>query len=143
MSRHTLALAVLPLTSIFFGCAVGPDFVAPEVELADSFVEAAPGSFVAGPVTMELWRSLEEAELDALIERALAENTTIAQALATLSETRALSGLAVYSWFPTVGVGVSGERSQPSAQDPFNPPDVQKTDTYRAGFDMADRKSVV
>jgi len=54
-----------------------------------------------------------------------------------LSETRALSGLAVYSWFPTVGVGVSGERSQPSAQDPFNPPDVQKTDTYRAGFDMA------
>ena len=122
---------------LVFGCAVGPDFVEPEVELADSFVEATPAQYVADPVSMELWRSLEEAELDALIERALAENTTIAQALATLNETRALSGLSVYSWFPTVGIGLNGERSSPSSQDPFNPPDVSKTDTYRAGFDMA------
>jgi len=122
---------------VIHGCAVGPDFVEPEVELADSFVEAEPVAFVAEPVEMELWRSLEEAELDALIERALAENTTIAQAVATLNETRALSGLAFYSWFPTVGIGLSSESSQPSSQDPFNPPDAQKTDIYRAGFDMA------
>jgi multidrug efflux system outer membrane protein len=122
---------------LVYGCAVGPDFEEPEVQLADSFVEASPPDYVADPVAMDLWRGLEEVELNALIERALSENTTIAQALATLNETRALSGLSVYSWFPTVGIGLDGERNSPSAQDPFIPPGVAKTDTYRAGFDMA------
>jgi len=125
------------LCFLVYGCAVGPDFEEPDVQLANSFVEASPSDYVADPVAMNLWRGLEEAELNALIERALSENTTIAQALATLNETRALSGLSVYSWFPTVGIGLDGERSSPSAQDPFNPPNVAKTDTYRAGFDMA------
>ena len=137
MFRYYRAGLAIFGASVVYGCAVGPDFVEPEVELAESFVEATPSAFVAEPVTRDLWRSLDEAELDALIERALAENTTVARALATLNETRALSGLAVYSWFPTVGIGLSAERSQPSSQDPFNPPDAQKTDIYRAGFDMA------
>jgi len=137
MHRFVAIGLVVATFLVVHGCAVGPDFVEPEVELADSFVEAEPAAFVAKPVEMELWRSLEEAELDALIERALAENTTIARAVATLNETRALSGLAFYSWFPTVGIGLSSETSQPSSQDPFNPPDAQKTDIYRAGFDMA------
>ena len=136
MSREIVAALAVPFALIFYGCAVGPNFVEPEVELADSFVEAAPDAFVADPVTMELWRSLEDAELDLVIEQALAENTTITRALATLNETRALSGLSIYSWFPTIGIGTDAERRRSSPNDPFGPPDAEKTDRYRAGFDM-------
>ncbi len=100
MSRRLLTALAVSVTVFFHVCAVGPDFVEPEVELADTFVEAAPDAFVIEPITMDLWRSLEEAELDALIDRALMANTTIAQALATLNETRALSGLSIYSCLP-------------------------------------------
>ena len=136
--RNSLRL-IFTLASILLvvSCAVGPDFVEPEIELADNFVGAAPDVFAAEPITIDLWRSLDESELDALIERALLENTTIEQSLATLNETRALSGLSTYSWFPTFGVAVDGERSQTSSGDPFVPPNIPKTDRYRAGFDMA------
>lgn len=129
-----------PLAAIVLllcGCVVGPDFVEPETELADSFIEAASDTFDSDPITMDLWRSLDEAELDALIDRALLENTSIAQALATLNETRALSGLSIYSWFPTVGISSDGTRVSQSPQDPFVPPNAETTDRYRAGFDMA------
>jgi outer membrane protein, multidrug efflux system len=138
MSRFIPRRATLSIVLFVAGCAVGPDFVEPEVELADAFVEAAPSMFVADPITMDLWRSLDEVELDGLIDLALQRNTTIAQALATLNETRALSGLSIYSWFPTMGIGLSGERSRPSPRDPFVPPAAANTvDSYRAGFDMA------
>ena len=111
--RCTLAVLTVLMFATIQGCAVGPDFVEPKVELADSFIEATPNAFTMKPITKELWRSLGEAELDALIELALVRNTTVAQALAALNETRALSGLILYSWFPTVGIVIDGERSQP------------------------------
>ncbi|NIW24461.1 MAG: efflux transporter outer membrane subunit [Gammaproteobacteria bacterium] len=122
---------------LIHGCAVGPDYVEPEAELEETFVQATEGLYTADPIPATLWESFGDPDLEALIGRALAENTTIAQALATLNETRALSGLALYSWFPTVGIGIDATRNQPSSRDPFIPPGVSATDLYRAGFDMA------
>lgn len=133
LRRNSALLLVLVSTQ---GCVVGPDFVEPAPVLAEGFVEATPDAFTPAPVTTELWRSFEENELDALIGRALEHNNTIAQALATLNETRALSGLSLYSWFPTVGISVDGERNRSSPSDPFSFPGMEKTDRYRAGFDM-------
>jgi multidrug efflux system outer membrane protein len=119
------------------GCAVGPDYVEPETELEETFVEASEGLYSGDPIPPTLWESFGDPDLEALIERALTENTTIAQAFATLNETRALSGLTVYSWFPTAGIGIDATRNQPSSRDPFIPPGVSATDLYRAGFDMS------
>ncbi len=119
------------------GCAVGPDYSEPAADLADSFVEASADRFSSDPVPETLWESFNDPDLDRLIELALARNRTIAQALATLNETRALSGLSLYSWFPTVGVGISQQRNQQSPGDPFVPPSAGETDVYRAGFDMS------
>ncbi|MDH3509015.1 MAG: TolC family protein [Gammaproteobacteria bacterium] len=127
----TIAVLVLQ------GCAVGPDYTEPETEMTETFVEATVDTYVPEPIPAALWHSFDDADLNALIARALAENTTIAQALATLNETRALSGLSVYSLFPTVGVGIDVQRNQPSSSDPFIPPGVGSTDVYRAGFDAA------
>jgi multidrug efflux system outer membrane protein len=119
------------------GCAVGPDYVEPEPPLADGFVEASGDLFVAGPIAADLWGSFDEPDLDRLISLALQQNKTVAQAMATLNETRALSGLAVYSLFPTVDTVVNPQRGQTSPSDPFIPPGAGSFDVFRAGFDMS------
>ncbi|HSG66081.1 MAG TPA: TolC family protein, partial [Gammaproteobacteria bacterium] len=131
--RFAAALAVTALA----GCAVGPDYVEPEPALTDGFVEAVDGMYSDDSVPAHLWESFDDPDLDRLIELALRQNRTIAQALATLNETRALSGLTLYSWFPTVGVGISYEESEQSPSDPFGPPGAGDTEVYRAGFDTS------
>ncbi len=141
--------SALSLALLVAGCTVGPDYVRPESELPVSF-EQAPGnqpSQAAGNPPDEvqaskaprlLWRSFASAELDALMDRSLAANTTVAQAAARLAETRALAGLSPYSLFPTVTAVSNAERSRPSGSDPFIPEQAAgQTETYRAGFDVS------
>ncbi|MEE4161783.1 MAG: TolC family protein [Woeseiaceae bacterium] len=119
------------------GCAVGPDYERIEPALPETFTEAEGlGDPDSTPIE-GLWQSLGNAELTLLIDRALANNTTIAQALATLNETRALSGLSVYSLLPTVGVSADYERSRFSVDDPLAFPGLGVVERYRAGFDAA------
>ncbi len=116
-------------------CNVGPEFVRPSSDLAPRFDQAQGTAYPQTPVS-SVWAAFQEPELDALIERALAANTTLAQALARLDETRSLAGLSFYSLFPTTHTLADAERSSPSGDDPFIPSDQGRTDTYRAGFDL-------
>lgn len=134
--RLRLAAAVV-LALTLSACTVGPEYVRPEQPLPAAFDQAAAEQRGAMQESL-LWSSFGSAELNTLIARALEANTTVAQAAARLAETRALSGLSVYSLFPTVTANAGAERSSPSGRDPFIPPDAtQRTDTYRAGFDAS------
>ncbi len=137
-SAARLAVA-LALALGLSACTVGPDYVRPDSALPASFDQAeAEADTVSKQAPRLMWRSFDSSELDALMDRALSANTTVAQAAARLNETRAFAGLSVYSLFPTVTANSSGERSRPSGGDPFIPPDAaQRTDTYRAGFDAS------
>jgi len=131
MNRAVPAAVVVTLLA---GCTVGPRYRTPEVPLPKSFDQA--GAESAGqPAGSKLWAGFGSSELDALIARALKANTTIAQAAARYAETRALSGLSVSSWFPTVTAGGTQEKSQFSGQDPFSQPGGGQFETWRAGFD--------
>ena len=132
MNRILAAL----LATLFASCTVGPSHRVPEVPLPAQF-DQAPAEATAQPAASTLWSEFGSDELDALIARALEANTTIAQAAARLEETRALSGLAVYSWFPTVTALGDYEEAEISSQDPFAPPGGLRTETYRAGFDAS------
>jgi multidrug efflux system outer membrane protein len=134
---NRVSLVAVTVCVAFSACTVGPDYTRPDTELADSFVEAAADRYSPAPLPDTLWESFGDRDLERLIELAVAQNRTIAQALATLNETRALSGLSIYSRFPTVGVGVSQQSNEQSARDPFGPPGGGDADVYRAGFDMA------
>jgi len=134
---RSTTLSALTALSLLVGCAVGPDYTEPETALAPEFVEASADVYPTAPIAPDLWGSFGDPDLDALIELALAQNTTVAQAVATLNETRALSGLVIYSWFPTVDTTISQQSSEQSPTDPFGPPGGGDTDVYRAGFDMA------
>lgn len=120
--------------ALLAGCTVGPEYVKPDVDSPARFDQAAEAAR-AEPVQTRVWEAFGDAQLNALIARALEANTSIAQALARFNETRALRGLSVYSLFPTVTAGADAERSSPSGDDPFLPPEQGRTDTYNAGFD--------
>ncbi len=133
MFPRNLTLAVL--ASGLAACAVGPDYEPVEPELPDDFVQANALGDPDGTPVQGLWQSLGNDDLTRLISLALENNTTIGQAVAVLNETRALSGLAVYSLLPTVGVNGAYERNRQSAEDPFSFPGQGVIERYRAGFD--------
>lgn len=117
-------------------CTTGPKYVAPSPELPEQFDQVL-SPVAAGQGATLLWSSFESAELDSLIERALIANNSIAEAAASLEETRSLSGLSIYSWFPTVTADGGVDRSKPSSSDPFIPPDQGTTEIWRSGFDAS------
>ncbi|MFK8052523.1 MAG: efflux transporter outer membrane subunit [Woeseiaceae bacterium] len=123
---------VVTLTLFVAGCNVGPDYERVNPALPDQFVSAVESSPGSSPASM--WALFEEPELAALIDTALTRNARLAQASATLAESRALSGLRIFSLFPTVTVNADPERTRQSASDPFGfGTDV--VERYRAGFD--------
>ena len=131
MFRAILAVVIVVALA---GCTVGPRHRPPEVPLPANFDQASAKA-AQQPAGSKLWAGFGSAELDALIARALEANTTIAQAAARFAETRALSGLSIYSWFPTITAEGDQERSQASGQDPFPQPGSGQFETWRAGFD--------
>jgi multidrug efflux system outer membrane protein len=120
------------MVTLLAGCTVGPRHQPPENSLPASFDQASAEAAqqLAGS---KLWTAFGSPELDALIARALEANTTIAQAAARFAETRALSGLSIYSWFPTITAEGDQQRSKFSGQDPFS--QAGEFETWRAGFD--------
>jgi len=93
-------VTVAPLLS---GCltAVGPDYAPPDLE-----TPAAYGAAAALPADATAharwWHGFGDARLDALVERALAENLDIAAAQVRLEEARILAGVAGAAQFPTL-----------------------------------------
>src|SRR5687767_14061724 len=128
----SLRFSALCAALLLAGCTVGPDYVRPDAPLPTTFDQASAEA-AAAPVQTRVWQAFGDAELDALIARALAANTTIAQARARFEETRALRGLTPFAWFPTVTAQADAERSDPSGDDPFLPPGQGRTDSYEAG----------
>ena len=133
-SRQYSLLTALSLT-LLWGCAAGPDYESPSVNVPERFSEAPAADAETDVSIAQLWESLGDEQLSNLIDAALARNTSIRQALAALNETRALSGLSVYSLFPTVNFSGEVERNTISQQDPFAFPGQDTVERYRAGFD--------
>jgi NodT family efflux transporter outer membrane factor (OMF) lipoprotein len=101
MSRMSLArLSILGLMLSLEACAVGPRYREPKPDAPAAFagsVQAAsgPGSSAAGartagaPVDIAAWwRSLDDAELDSLVERAVKSNLDVGMALDRLQQAR-------------------------------------------------------
>lgn len=133
MLDRTAALLLVPLLA---SCTVGPRYDEPETPMPARFDQSATEA-TAETAGRGLWAGFGSAELDELIARAREANTTIAQANARLAENRALSGLSVYYWFPTVTASGDRQRSQFSSDEPFAPPGGFNSDVYRAGFDAS------
>ncbi|MDR0480426.1 MAG: efflux transporter outer membrane subunit [Gallionellaceae bacterium] len=116
--RTILAGAMACLTLV--GCAVGPDFKQPPPPASARFAADATVSggadqqrLISSATLPEHWWTLfGSAQLDALVDQALAGNSGLEVATATLRQTRAQLGIAQAELLPSVDLAYAGERAK-------------------------------
>lgn len=111
---------LLPLVSLLAlaACAVGPDYVEPVPPPAaqGDFVALSPAVSTAAP-TGDWWRLYDDPVLDGFVERALAENTDIRAALATVARSRAALRRAGWEGGPDLQAGLGGDYGRSYTSD--------------------------
>ena len=127
-SRKTSS--VLLLAMIAAGCASTPTLPKYKAQLSTDFANAAATQ--AEPVA-EFWRGFGDAELDALIERAIKANADLRIAGANLREAKALANFADAQGKPTIGAAANAARVR--AADTQGK--TQTGNNFGAGFDIA------
>jgi NodT family efflux transporter outer membrane factor (OMF) lipoprotein len=111
-------------------CSLAPTLKTPVVPTADSYKELGPWTQAqpADRLPRDSWWALyDSAELDDLEQRLITGNPTLAAALASYEQARALSDQARAGLFPTLGVGAGVSRNRESTNAPLRGP---TTPTY-------------
>ncbi len=109
MRRSVAMLALLG------GCAVGPKFVPPAPLATEAYLTVpVPPQVVPGEIASDWWRAFNSPELDRLVTMALAANSDLVVAEATLRQSREQLRAAGAALLPTVDASVNSERSKSS-----------------------------
>ncbi|WP_354677504.1 TolC family protein, partial [Cupriavidus plantarum] len=102
------------------GCAVGPDYVKPQTDLAPFHNTAPRVADNAAPVSLDTWwTGFDDPMLVTVIERALAQNLDLAAALARVEQARAVAQAAGAELLPTFDLSASAAAQRQSLQSPF------------------------
>ncbi|MBL8540420.1 MAG: efflux transporter outer membrane subunit, partial [Betaproteobacteria bacterium] len=115
-------LALLLIASLLTGCAVGPDYRSPEVELSSRFLgqEAVADRDVPRQADLSTWwTAFEDPLLTRFISLALAQNLDIAQATARIAQSRASLRLADAALLPSANVSANAARTHQSLETPL------------------------
>ena len=118
------------------GCAaVGPDYVRQEPQAPEEWHTALQAGLAEGQANPELlahwWTVLNDAQLSALMEKAVEGNLELKDAQSRILEARALRGLSESRLFPTLDTGASVSRSRSSESSSTG----TERNLYEAGFD--------
>lgn len=128
MMRIIWALSALHLT----GCAVGPDYIRPGVEVPPAFKEME-GWKIAQPRDLEVrgnwWEIFNDPLLNALEEQVDVSNQNLAAAEAQFRKARAIVQEARASYFPQVSGTLSNTRSGHGTRSPSS--NVNNTHTLQ------------
>jgi NodT family efflux transporter outer membrane factor (OMF) lipoprotein len=115
-----LALMALGLTLfISTGCAVGPAYQRPKMEMPPVFRGSAQ---IAGPATSSdaiWWAGFHDPVLTQVIDRALAQNLDLAAAAARVTEARATLALSGAALLPQGSLGTSASSTHDSLRSPI------------------------
>jgi multidrug efflux system outer membrane protein len=111
------------------GCAVGPDYARPPLELPEA-VSASPS---AVPAPERWWTVLGDPVLDRLVDEALAANRDLVAAAARVEQARAQAAITGADERPSAGIEGTRSRDRASSLGAFPlPPDAIETSTNRA-----------
>jgi len=130
-------LAATALAVLIAGCAVGPDYRRPEIELPAAW-QGAPTEGVKG-ARDRWWTLYADPVLDRLVEEALANNLDLALATARVDEARALLRIADAQFWPSVDAAAQADRSRSSERTAMRLPlgtPIERTN-YRAQLNVA------
>ena len=117
--------------------AVGPDYQQPELSLPGQWQSSSPPNGLydpdVEPQLSQWWRQFGDPDLDWLMEAALNDDLSIAQAQARLRQARASRAQAISALYPEIGASVSATPTF------YGAPESERPDTtqYDAGFDAA------
>ncbi|PLY59799.1 outer membrane channel lipoprotein [Herbaspirillum sp. BH-1] len=133
--RAKKGMTVLLLAALLGGCAVGPDYVRPAMDLPQAYKEVGPWK-QATPRQVDdhqpWWQAYGDPILNDLITQANAANQTIQQAAAQYRQAQATAALARASLWPTVGLQAGAARGQTNSNG------VQRlADTYTVGLNAS------
>jgi len=102
------------------GCAVGPDYTAPEVPVPDAWHQAlTEGATGAGGDLHEWWSVFGDPVLTGLVERARQNNLTVRIAVARIDEARARFGVTSGQYAPTLDATGFYSRDRASENGPL------------------------
>ena len=114
------------LALLLAGCAVGPEYQTPDIELPESWPAHITLEQQARDDWHRWWQRFEDPALNRLVERA-SEDTELAIQLARIREARAQLGFADAERFPTVGYQAEANRERtPGAALPIDVQPVQE-----------------
>ncbi|WP_313131254.1 efflux transporter outer membrane subunit [Stutzerimonas nitrititolerans] len=130
MKFFALSLLALAVT----GCAVGPDYRAPQPEPA-RIAHAEDSDYDRSRFESAWWHQFEDPTLDALVVQALTENRELRIAYSRLRAARAIRDDDANDRFPTVTAGASADIGK--AQQPGVTERRVNAERYDLGLDMA------
>ena len=115
-------LALLLSVSVLTGCAVGPDYRSPEIDVSSRFLgeESVAQRDVKSKADLEVWwAGFDDPLLTRFISLALEQNLDIAQATARVAQSRASLRLADAALLPSANVNANAARTHQSLETPL------------------------
>jgi len=107
----SVGLVFIAVSAELGGCAVGPNYHAPQIPVPDAFITAgSPAKAGAGVDLSKWWEALGDRELNSLIERAIHANPDIEIALTRLQEVRTQEAAHLGAALPTISASAAGGR---------------------------------
>ena len=138
--RLVLTSALLSLG----GCAVGPDFQAPQAQLPTQWRDAGAGGPASAPVAQPVndawWDSFGDPELSALVAEASAANPDILIAYERLRQSRAALRVSEADGLPKLGANASyrrGQNSEAGLSDPSGRGGKSSFNLWQTGVDAS------
>lgn len=113
-----LSVAVLGFALVLGGCAMGPDYIRPDVSLPAQFQGQAVDTVAASApaeVPSRWWVLFNDPELVRLVDLALANNTDLLQAAARVEQAGAMVQQVQAAQLPSVDLAADANRTRVSA----------------------------
>jgi outer membrane protein, multidrug efflux system len=104
--RSPLLAIFLSATLLFSGCAVGPNYVRPKVNVPADFRGAEGAAQQASYADLPWWEIFKDEQLKSLIDTALANNYDLNIAVSRVEQSRQLLALAHSQYLPAVSYNV-------------------------------------
>lgn len=114
MRKLRNSLVALSLSVALAGCAMGPDYEALEIELADTWPEQLQQVQTEQGDWLEWWTQFNDPVLNQLVERALDDSLELQLQMQRIEQARAQLGLSRADFWPTLGGQAEASRNQQS-----------------------------
>jgi multidrug efflux system outer membrane protein len=103
---RSLVAASVSATLMLSGCAVGPNYVRPKVNVPADFRGAEGAAQQASYADLPWWEVFKDEQLKALIKTALANNYDLGIAVSRVEQAHQVANVARAQYFPAVGYSV-------------------------------------